>query len=272
MMKRALTAAVLLAAAMTVAPRGAAALQGFATPEAAADALVAAAKSPGSGAFTMIFGEDGVALLSTGNKQADARNLADFLDLAAEGRQVTDGPAGEKLLSFGKVGWQFPIPLKADGRAWTFDVEAGRQQIADVTIGENELVAIGACADYVAAQREYFASLHDDEPVQQYARRLISSEGRHDGLYWPPATASDRSPLGDRIAAAVTPGEGGGPGVYHGYRFRILTRQGMAAPGGAYDYLVNGRLLAGYALIAWPAELWRDRHHDLPVRPARHGL
>ncbi len=245
-----LTALVALAAS---APGEAWAIESFPTPEAAADALVAAAKSPGSG-FAAIFGEDGTALLSTGDSAADARNLADFLNLAAESRSVIEAADGEKTLAFGKIGWQFPIPLKQEDAGWQFDVVAGREAVSTATIGENELVAIGACADYVAAQTEYFQSLHDDEPVQQFAKRLVSSEGQHDGLYWPPEEPTDRSPLGDRIvAAAVTPGLNGGPGSYHGYHFRILARQGAAAPGGAYDYRLNGRMLAGHALIAWPA-------------------
>jgi hypothetical protein len=246
-----LTALVALAAS---APGAARAIESFQTPEAAADALVAAAKSPGSGGFTTIFGEEGAALLSTGDSAADARNLADFLELAAESRSVVEAADGEKTLAFGKIDWQFPIPLKQDNAGWQFDVVAGREAISNATIGENELVAIGACADYVAAQTEYFQSLHDEEPVQQFAKRLVSSDGLHDGLYWPPEEPTDRSPLGDRIvAAAVAPGLDGGPGSYHGYQFRILTRQGAAAPGGAYDYRLNGRMLAGHALIAWPA-------------------
>lgn len=248
---------VLVASAPMLCAR-ASALESFPSPDAAADALVAAAKAPGEGRFEAMFGADGAALLSTGDAGVDARNLADFLDLAAEGRAVID-EAGDKTLVFGKAGWHFPIPLKAEGGGWVFDLEQGRQRVVDVTIGRNELAAIGACADYVAAQTEYFATLHDEQPVQQYARRLISTEGRHDGLYWPPANAADRSPLGDRVVAAAVAegGDAAGPRAYHGYRFRILTRQGAQAPGGAYDYLVNGRLLAGYALVAWPA-VWGE--------------
>ena len=246
--------AALVAGLLSFTAGAAFAQQAFPTPEAAAAALVAAAKEPGSGKLDAIFGGEANALLSSGDAALDASHIADFLTLAARGQTVADGAAGEKLLVFGDAGWRFPIPLKPDGAGWTFDIAAGKQHVADLTIGENELVAIGACADFNAAQAEYFQSLHDDQPVQQFARKLVSSDGLHDGLYWPPASQSDRSPLGDRIAAAVV--TGAGPAAarsYHGYHFKILTRQGASAPGGAYDYLVKGRLLAGYAMLAWPA-------------------
>ncbi|HWJ72017.1 MAG TPA: DUF2950 domain-containing protein [Kaistia sp.] len=228
----------------------------FISPEAAATALVDAAKAPGSGKLDAIFGGEATALLSSGDAEADARNLMDFVNLAAQGQSVVDGDDDRKVLLFGDGGWRFPVPLKAAGAGWAFDIAAGRQHVRDMTIGENELVAIGACADFVAAQNEYFQSLHDDQPVQQFARKLVSTPGRHDGLYWEPASASDRSPLGDRIiaAAVATSDDPVAPRSYHGYRFKILTRQGAAAPGGAYDYLVGGRMLAGFAMLAWPAD------------------
>ena len=123
---------------------------------------------------------------------------------------VVDGEGGHKLLTFGSGGWQFPIPLQPVPGGWTFDSPPGKQAMTDRVVGRNELMAIGACADYVAAQKEYFAPFHDDEPVQQYARRLLSPEGRHDGLWWqPPPPPTDMSPLGDRIAAsAIEAGKG----------------------------------------------------------------
>ncbi|MCX5515417.1 DUF2950 domain-containing protein [Kaistia algarum] len=231
----------------------AAAQQVFPTPEAASAALVDGARHPGQGWLDKIFGDGGGDLFTSGDADVDRQQLADFLGLAENGTSVVDGENGEKRLVFGASGWQFPVPLKKGKDGWTFDLAAGRQAVIDRAVGRNELLAIDACADYVAAQNEYFASLHDDEPVQQYARRFLSSEGLHDGLYWEPESQTDISPLGDRIAA-VESGEGDEPGTYHGYHFRILTRQGPEAPGGAYDYLVNGRLLAGFAMLAYPAE------------------
>jgi len=233
--------------------------QVFASPEAAAKALVEAAGRPGEGMLDKIFGPGSQELLASGDAEIDRQRIEQFLAAAARGSSVVDGKDGRKLLVFGGNGWSFPIPLQQKGEQWTFDVAAGRIEILDRAIGRNEMTAIGACADYVAAQNEYFATLHDDEPVQQFARKLLSTPGKHDGLYWEPATPSDRSPLGDRIAAAALENvrQDGQPRPYRGYIYRILTGQGPSAPGGAYSYLVNGRLLAGFALLAYP-EKWKE--------------
>ncbi|MCX5493403.1 DUF2950 domain-containing protein [Kaistia dalseonensis] len=249
----------LIAAGLSLAAFPALAQQVFPTPEAASAALVEAAKAPGNHLLDKIFGPGGEDLLSSGDPAVDSDRLSAFLDLASRGMAVIDGKDGEKLLTYGQNQWSFPIPLKSGPSGWTFDLAAGRQAVTDREIGRNELLTIAACADYVAAQNEYFGSLHDDEPVQQYAQHFISTPGLHDGLFWEPETQADRSPLGDRIAAAtVRTGEAeGAPRSYQGYFYRILTRQGPEAPGGAYDYMVNGRLLAGYALVAYP-EKWGE--------------
>ena len=233
--------------------------QTFKTPEEAEKAIVEAARDPAKATIDGIFGPGGSELLSSGDAETDKQRAEDFLDLAAKGMSVTDGDGGRKVLVFGNEGWQFPIPLRAETGGWVFDLAAGKQAVIDRAVGRNEIAAIGSCDDYVDAQTEYFHSLHDDEPVQQYARRIISSEGLHDGLWWPPADATDQSPLGDRIAASAFEGgkSGGKPRSYKGYVYKILTRQGQSAPGGAYDYLVKGRLLAGFALLAYP-EKWGE--------------
>jgi hypothetical protein len=227
----------------------------FSSPQEAAQALVQAATHPGEGLLEKIFGPGSKQLFSSGDEMVDKQRIADFLMLAAKGSSVNEGGEGLATLVFGDEGWRFPVPLRAKDGKWHFDLAAGRQEVLNRTIGRNELVAIGACADYVAAQREYYASLHDGEPVQQYARRFISSPGRHDGLWWEPADPADRSPLGDRIAAAAVDRSRAttGPVPYNGYIYRILTGQGTKAPGGAYGYIVGGRMLAGFALIAYPA-------------------
>lgn len=237
----------------------AAAQEVFPTPEAASTALVEAAKSPQEGMLDKIFGPGGKELIASGDPDVDRERLADFLELASKGSRVVDGESGEKILTYGTDQWRFPIPLRTSGTGWAFDIKLGKQQITDLTIGQNELVAIAACRDYVDAQNEYFQTLHDDEPVQQFAQKLVSTPGLHDGLYWEPATPTDRSPLGERVVAAAvrTSDDATAPRSYHGYRYRILTRQGPAAPGGAYDYLVNGRMLAGFALLAYP-EKWGE--------------
>jgi hypothetical protein len=244
--------ALALTALLAGAPLHAFAQQSFDTPDAAAKALVDAARNPEQGMLDRIFGPGGKDLLASGDPAVDRLRLADFLALAGRGSAVADGPGGQKLLAFGGQGWRFPIPLQKKDSGWTFELAAGKQAMLNRRIGMNEFAAMGVCADYVAAQTEYRQSLHDDEPVAQYARRLLSSPGKHDGLYWPPATAADRSPLSDRIANSVDEGGNGKPRSYRGYTFRILTAQGPDAPGGAYDYMVKGRLLAGFALIASP--------------------
>lgn len=247
----------LIGGAMMILP--VASQERFTTPEDAATALVDAARGTSRGTFDNVLGPGAVLVLSSGDAEVDRRRIADFLAAADKGRSVVDGTNGEKVLVFGANGWRFPIPLKKEVGGWRFDLAAGKQEILDRAIGQNEMTAISACADYVTAQREYYATLHDDQPVQQYARRIISTPGRHDGLYWQPETPTDRSPLGERIAAAALEdvADSGKPHPYFGYIYRILTRQGPAAPGESYDYLVNGRMLAGFALLAYP-EHWQQ--------------
>jgi hypothetical protein len=251
--------AVLVACTASGVARPAFAQEVFSSAEAASAALIAAAKAPEKGMLDKIFGPGAQEVIASGDEAVDKQRLSDFLELASKGSAVVDGENGAKVLTYGADLWPFPIPLKPSGDGWAFDLAAGKQQITDMTIGQNELVAIGVCDDYVAAQNEYFQTLHDDDPVQQFARRLVSRPGRHDGLYWEPETPTDRSPLGDRIVAAAvrSSDDPSAPRSYNGYRYHILTRQGPAAPGGAYDYLVNGRMLAGFALIAYP-EKWGE--------------
>ncbi|WP_029075053.1 DUF2950 domain-containing protein [Kaistia adipata] len=260
MQKMALSAlGAVMAGVVALAVQPAVAQEVFASPEAASTALVDAAKAPEKGMLDKIFGPGARELIASGDPDVDKQRLSDFLELASKGSAVEDGENGVKVLTYGADQWPFPIPLKKAADGWTFDLAAGKQRIADMSIGQNELVTIGVCDDYVAAQNEYFRTLHDDEPVQQFARRLVSRPGRHDGLYWEPASPTDRSPLGDRIVAAAvrSSDDPNAPRSYQGYRYHILTRQGPAAPGGAYDYLVNGRMLAGFALIAYP-EKWGE--------------
>ncbi|WP_336800949.1 DUF2950 domain-containing protein [Kaistia sp. MMO-174] len=259
MQKKALSTLGALLAGVVLFSHQARAQEVFPSPEAASTALVAAAKAPERGMLDKIFGDGARELIASGDEAVDKQRLSDFLVLAGDGSAVTDGDGGAKVLTYGADHWPFPIPLKQVAGGWAFDLDAGKERIADMTIGQNELVAIGACADYVAAQNEYFRTLHDNQPVQQFARRLVSSDGRHDGLYWAPETATDRSPLGDRIVAAAVHAskDPALPGSYHGYHYRILTRQGPAAPGGAYNYLVKDRMLAGFALVAYP-ETWGE--------------
>ncbi|HWX20532.1 MAG TPA: DUF2950 domain-containing protein, partial [Candidatus Binatia bacterium] len=161
----------------------------------------------------------------------------------------------------GADAWPFPIPLaKADGQ-WRFDTEAGRQEVLNRRVGGNELGALSVCRAYLEAQREYAAKDRDGDEVLEYAQRLRSTPGKHDGLYWPLRAGDEQSPLGPLIAAARVEGYRrqarimtDEPSPYHGYYFKILTKQGKHAPGGKYDYIINGHMIGGFALAAWPAE------------------
>ena len=154
----------------------------------------------------------------------------------------------------GKNGWTLPLPLVKTDAGWRFDVAKGKEEMTNRRVGYNELSAIEACKAYVAAQDEYFRLDRDSNGLREYARRFISTPGTHDGLYWPPENQADISPLdGFAEDANLASRSGEKPEPYDGYYFRILTAQGPAAPGGAFSYLINGHMLAGYAMVAWPA-------------------
>jgi hypothetical protein len=243
-------AAVLIAAALP-----ARAQETYPTPEAAVKDLVDSAKAKTPGFGDRILGKDGAALLRSGDPQQDAENLKEFNQAAAALTAIDDGPNGEKILRVGKNGWTLPLPLvKADG-GWRFDVAKGKEEMIDRRVGYNELSAIEACKAYVAAQEEYRRVDRDGNGLREYARRFISTPGTHDGLYWPPESQADISPLdGFAEDAGLAKRSGEKPEPYNGYYYRILTAQGPAAPGGAFSYLINGHMIAGYAMVAWPAQ------------------
>jgi hypothetical protein len=164
-------------------------------------------------------------------------------------------------LEVGPDGWPFPVPIVKNGSSWFFDTAAGKEELLNRRIGRNELDVLKAMRAYVEAQREYASKDRNGDEVLQYAQRLASSPGKKDGLYWPLDLDGEMSPLGPLVAEAQT--EGYHPQVkgqeqtrapFHGYYFKILTQQGSNAPGGKYSYIINGRMIAGFALIAWPAE------------------
>jgi hypothetical protein len=164
-------------------------------------------------------------------------------------------------LEIGADAWPFPIPLVNRGGQWFFDTAAGRAEILRRRIGQDELGAIAVCRAYVEAQREYAGQDRLGDGVLAYAQLLHSSPNRHDGLYWPAQAGEPLSPLGPLVAAAHLEGYhhtsrmlNDQQAPYHGYYFKILTRQGKHAPGGKYDYVINGRMIAGFALVAWPAQ------------------
>lgn len=227
----------------------------FQSPQAAVDALVAAVKAGSTAKIVAVLGPEGEKLASSGDDVADAAARQRFLAAYDEAHEAKESD-GRAILIIGKDEYPFPIPIVADAGAWRFDTEAGEEEILDRRIGQNELSAIQVLKAYVDAQREYAEADRDGKGVQ-YAQRLLSSEGKQDGLYWPTAENAPDSPFGPLIAEAHAEGyrkTSDSPQPYHGYLFRVLTAQGKNAAGGERDYVVNGRMLGGFGLIAVPVE------------------
>src|SRR5580704_1214641 len=244
----------------------------FATPEEALQALVAAAKDKDRAALAKLFGADYDQLLS-GDDVEDNKDLAEFADAVQESAQLQQVDDRKYTITVGKDNWPTPVPLVQRDEKWLFDTKAGLEEVINRRVGENELSAIATCRAYAVAQWEYYTEGDwDHDSVAEYAQRLISTPGKHDGLYWETAEGENPSPLGKLIAAASAEGyapaqgspDAAGKGgadkeqasfehaPYHGYYFKILIRQGASAPGGKYGYMINGNMIAGYALAAYP--------------------
>ncbi len=248
--------AVLLALPLLAAAPPGDTPQHFASPDAAIDMLVAALRVNDVAQLRGLFGQAGLDDVSAGDPVANKAQREKFL-AAYDAKHAIDAKGDEATLSIGADDWPFPIPLKHAPQGWSFDVAAGREEMLARRIGANELYTQQVMLAYVDAQNEYVQSLHDGSKLHVYAQHLLSSPGKHDGLYWPTEEGQPQSPLGPLIAearaAGYHPGENAEPQPYHGYYFHVLTGQGRHAPGGAYDYAVNGVLLGGFGLVAAPA-------------------
>lgn len=228
----------------------------FTTPEDAVVAFVDAARANDRAQLDGILGPDGKKILSSGDDVADQQSLEVFLTAYGERAQLVPED-NRTILNVGQEEWPFPVPLVKDGPNWRFDTAAGLEEVLFRRIGRNELSTMNLCKTYVDAQKEYASNGHDGISKGAYAQKFASSTGKHDGLYWPSANPDDTSPLGDLAAQAASEGypqSGGKPTPFHGYYFRILTRRGASAPGGAKDYVAKGEMRDGFALIAYPAE------------------
>ena len=230
----------------------------FASPDEAVKALLAAAESKDRAVLREIFGPE-VDELLTGDKVQDANNAQRFATVLAQGCKPVPEGEDKIILEVGTNSFPMAVPLmKADGQ-WHFDTAAGKQEIINRHIGKDELHAIGVCRAYVAAQRQYASANPDASAGVKYAQKFRSTAGKKDGLYWPAAENEPASPFGPVVAEAHAEGYvrhmGKGPHPFHGYYFRILTRQGKAAPGGKLDYMSHGNLTRGFALVAYP-ENW----------------
>jgi hypothetical protein len=228
--------------------------QTYSSPEEAAAALVAAVRTGTKTAILKVLGRNAEDIVESGDDVADAEARQRFV-AGYDARHSIKAEENKKtILVLGLEDFAFPIPLINNKHGWEFDTTAGRTEILYRRIGRNELDAIQTSLAYVDAQNEY-ADKDRGEGAGVYAQRIISSSGRKDGLYWP-ASGDDASPLGELVAQASSEGykAGAGRAPYHGYYYRILTQQGPNAPGGALNYVVKGKMIGGFALVAYPAE------------------
>ncbi|HEU5193247.1 MAG TPA: DUF2950 domain-containing protein [Methylomirabilota bacterium] len=228
----------------------------FASAEEAVDALVAALRQHKTETVISILGGESRPLIVSGDAVADRRARETFVKAYDEAHALVTKDAGTTL-TLGTDEWPFPIPLVKDGDRWRFDGKEGREEILARRIGRNELYTIQTCLAYVDAQREYYSEDRIGKGVLQYAQKFVSAPGKRDGLYWVSKPGEPPSPLGELVARAR--GEGyrrasSGPTPFHGYLFKILTSQGPGAPDGAYNYVVKGQMIAGFALVAYPAQ------------------
>lgn len=249
LVRRAFLALALCTGLSAASPAQSPQLRGFPTAEAAADALTDAIRKSDDKAITAMLGASWHDFLP-GTDQEDDAVRAKFLKAWDEGHKIIAENPDRALVGVGTTGWVSPIPIVKQGSEWRYDVAAGRKEIQARQIGRNELSVIQTLLAIVDAQREYASRDPMKAGVPVYARRLVSAPGRKDGLYWEAAPGEAPSPLGPLLAKAQL-GEAQEKG-YYGYRFRLLYSQGSDAPGGAYDYLVKGRMIGGFAVIAWP--------------------
>ena len=227
--------------------------QVFQSPDEAAAALASAVKSGVKQDMLKVFGPNGEDIISSGDEVSDASYREKFTAAYDAKHAITREGDNKAVLMLGPKDYPFPVPLVHRKAGWEFDTEAGRQEILFRRIGQNELDAMQTCLAYVDAQNEYADKDRGAGPGV-YAQRIVSTPGRKDGLYWP--ADGDQSPLGELAAEASAEGYkvGAGPQPFHGYYFRILTKQGSHAPGGELDYVVGGKMIGGFALVAYPAE------------------
>ena len=231
----------------------------YSTADAAVAALVDAVRSTDvTQAVVRVLGPDGAQIADSGDPVTDEKRRNRFLAAFEESHQILQDEAGRTILHVGKDDYPFPVPLAKVNESWRWDTAAGLEEILTRRIGENELATIEVMRAFVDAQNEY-ASRERDGTGIQFARRLMSREGRQDGLYWPATDGDEVSPMGPLIAKAQREGyrrigSGSEPPNYHGYVYRMLYGQGKNANGGARDFIVNDRMIGGFALIASPAE------------------
>ena len=246
------------AAAKPATAKSAAKQRTFATAEEAAAALAAAVRGQKAEDVLAVVGPSASSWIMSGDSVADRNDWGKFL-AAYDKKNALEKSGDKAVLNVGDDNWPFPAPIVNKDGKWAFDANAGREEVLNRRVGRNELDAIQTMLAIVDAQREYASSDPDGNGFADYARKFRSTAGKKDGLYWPDEAGKPQSPLGDLVATAAKEGYGkaqsdpGKPAAYHGYHFRILTGQGKNAKGGAYDYVVAGRMIGGFAIVAWPS-------------------
>lgn len=244
-----------LVPAAPAAPAPAAAPKGkvHTTPEAAVEAFVGAVRQDDLKTLLAVFGDGSERLFVTEDPTADQNQRKEFLRLYDEKHEIVSLDENMKALLIGAESWPLPIPLVKSGTGWAFDTEVGIEEIINRRVGRNELSTIQTCLAIADAQREYFRRDHDGDGILEYARKFRSTVGLRDGLYWHAPEGEPQSPIGELVATATQEGYGATDTAYHGYRYKLLTSQAAAAPGGAYDYLAHDNLIGGFAILAYPA-------------------
>lgn len=249
---------VLAAFAALLAVPAAFAQKTFSSPEDAVAALVAATRAEDNKALLAVLGQNAKSIVQSGDPVADRAGRERFNKSFDEANKLERQGDDKATLSVGKDNWPFPIPVVKKAKGWQFDAKQGEEEILNRRIGRNELAVIQVVQAYVDAQREYYTADPDKDKLLQYAQKFGSTKGKRDGLYYPTAAGEPPSPLGSLVAraraAGYKPGEGPKPAPYYGYYYRILKAQGKHAPGGAYDYVVRGNMIGGFALVAYPAK------------------
>jgi hypothetical protein len=224
----------------------------FPSPEEASTALFTATQNNDEKAMIGILGSDASKIVASGDEAEDAESRANFVQKYQEMHRLVKEPDGNTTLYIGAENWPTPIPLVDKNNSWYFDSELGKKEILYRRIGRNELSAIRVCQELVAAQKEYLTE------HKEYAEKIFSDEGQHNGLYWKAADGEPQSPVGPLLAAAAAKGDAGNregaPTPYRGYYYHELTRQGKKAAGGAKSYAPNGKMTEGFAFVAYPAE------------------
>jgi hypothetical protein len=231
----------------------------FKSPEEAAKSLVEAVRSNDTKEFLAIFGPGGKGIISSGDEVSDKAERERFVHSYEEMSKLEKETDKKVILVVGNREWPFPIPIVKKGETWVFDTKAGAEELLNRRIGRNELNTIQTCLAFVDAQREYAMKDRDSNKLLEYAEKFWSTKGKKDGLYWETKEGEEQSPFGPAAARGVQEGyapkkPGDKPAPYHGYFYKILKAQGKNAPGGAYDYVIKGKMIGGFALVVYPAE------------------